>query len=220
VDQEKLDSDEYAMVLPICTSCRADGKKVKTTDPANSGSKKCSAASGTKRTAQEAQLLDEQRQAQKKTVPERNAGEDVVEAVVGKMKRGGKKFIHWSKQDGGDYPKDTCTWESMQEDCDSTLLLNHTARFKMGQSVFQGRIVSHESGSKYWVEFQSRRHKDRVVDLELPRSVASGEYSWWRLDGYDTLSEREEEDDGLDDVDESEGECELEDEDEQESDGN
>ena len=24
------------------------------------------------------------------------------------------------------------------------------------------------------------------MDLELPKTVASGEFSWWRLDGYET----------------------------------
>jgi hypothetical protein len=82
--------------------------------------------------------------------------------------------------------------ESMQEDCDSELLVGHVARFKMGKTVFQGVITRHESGSKYWVEFESRRHKSRLVDLELLETVGNGEYSWWRLDGYDTLDEREE----------------------------
>ena len=46
VDQEMVASDEHAMVLPICIVCSGKGKKVKTTNPAKSGTKQCSAPSG------------------------------------------------------------------------------------------------------------------------------------------------------------------------------
>jgi hypothetical protein len=41
------------------------------------------------------------------------------------------------------------------------------------------------------VVFDSGRHTDKYVDLELPKAVGAGEYSWWRLDGYDTNEEGE-----------------------------
>jgi hypothetical protein len=61
------------------------------------------------------------------------------------------------------------------------------------QSVFTGTITrQHADGSsKYWVVFDSGRHTDKYVDLELPKAVGAGEYSWWRLDGYDTNEEGE-----------------------------
>ena len=31
------------------------------------------------------------------------------------------------------------------------------------------------------------------MDLQLPKLVSAGEYSWWRLDGYDTNEEDESE---------------------------
>lgn len=61
-------------------------------------------------------MLRSSRQASKQPVPKRNAGEGVVEAVVGKRKQGNKKFIYWSKQGGGQYAKNTCTWESVASD--------------------------------------------------------------------------------------------------------
>ena len=203
VDQELLDSDQYALVLPICPRCIAAKKKVKTTVPEKSGGEKCSAPSGQKRNRDEAELLAAQRKKGKQAVPVRGAGEDVVEAVVGKMNQGGKKFIFWSKVGGGGYGKDTCTWEPIEEPLDSELLVGHRATFKMRQSEFPGVIRRHESGSTHWVEFGSRRHQDRLVDLELPKTVSAGEYSWWRLDGYETLSE--EGGDGDDSSEESEG---------------
>lgn len=189
VDQGMVASDKYAMVLPLCPACKAKGKKTKTTNPAKTGGKKCSAPSGKKRTAEEAELIHAERQARKKPTPERNAGEDVVEAVVGKMKQGNKKFIYWSKQGGGAYGKNTCTWERIVEEVNPALLVGHAVRFRLGQTELHGKIAKHESGSKYFVEFESRRHSDRVVDLELPKLVSAGEYSWWRLDGYDTCED-------------------------------
>ena len=139
-------------------------------------------------------------------------GEDVVEAVVGKAKQGNKKFVYWSKPDGSSYAKDTCTWEtkSINEEFDPELLVGHAAQFKKGQSLFHCIIERCESRSKYWVKFKSNRQTDRVVDLELPKTVASGEFSWWRLDGYETDDPRRknesesEEDESDEEVDDEE----------------
>lgn len=68
------------------------------------------------------------------------------------------------------------------------------AQFKLRQTVFAGVIKhrSEDADNKYWVEFESRRHSSKYVDLELPGAVADGEYSWWRLDGYDTNGDESE----------------------------
>ena len=39
------------------------------------------------------------------------------------------------------------------------------------------------------MESDYRRHNNRDVDLGLNGSVSSGEYSWWRLRGYDTFND-------------------------------
>ena len=47
------------------------------------------------------------------------------------------------------------------------------------------------------MKFDSSRHTDRYIDLELPKAVGAGEYSWWRLDGsWDGYDNNEEEDSG------------------------
>ena len=108
---------------------------------------------------------------------------------MGKKKQGNKKFIYWSKLDGGAYGQDTCTWQPMDEELNADFLVGKRAKFKLGQTLFYGTITKVEGVSKYFVEFDSRRHKDRVVDLELKGPVSSGEYSWWRLEGYDTFND-------------------------------
>lgn len=133
-------------------------------------------------------------------VPERNAGEDEIGAVVGKQKQGNKKFVFWRQQDGTEYGKDTCTWEPSDiAELDADDLIGKQASFRLGRSTFEGTIKRHDGGTNYWVEFQSSRHKNRSVDLELPRPVVQGEYSWWRLAGYDTNNEStDSESDGTD----------------------
>jgi hypothetical protein len=208
VDQGLLDSDKYAMVLPICPSCREQGKKVKTTDPSKAGSKKCSAPSGSKRNADEAKLTQAQWAADKRPVPERDAGEDVVIAVVGKQNQGNKKFVRWGKKDGTLYGADMCTWQSIDAPVHKDDVEGKRARFKFKQTIFTGTIQPQAKsdgearGSRYWVKFHSARHKDRYVDLELPKTVREGEYSWWRLDGYGTNDEGESDEEGEDSSDE------------------
>lgn len=146
-------------------------------------------------------------------VPERDAGEDVVDAIVGKMKQGNRKFVYWRKRDGTQYGKNTCTWEVIDAKLDKDDLEGESgtykltlvayihlvcagkqARFKLRQTIFNG-IIKHKSDSEdnvYWVEFNSRRHANKFVDLELPKAVGDGEYSWWRLDGYDTNEDEDE----------------------------
>ena len=112
MDQDMVNSDLYAMVLPMCSECKSAGKKVKTTNPSKAGDKKCSAPSGRKRRAEEAEVAQAQWAANKRPVPERDAGEDVIIAVVWKQKQGNKKIVRWGKKDGSLYDKDTCTWQS------------------------------------------------------------------------------------------------------------
>lgn len=115
--------------------------------------------------------------------------------MVGKQKQGGKKFIFWKQQNGAAYPKNTCTWEpSSISEFDPDDLLGQPVVFKAGRSEFKGKIKKHEGGSNYWVEFESRRHTSRSVDLELSLPVSNGGYSWWRLTGYETNEESEGED--------------------------
>jgi hypothetical protein len=194
VDLDKVDSDQFSLVLPMCKCCRDKGKKVKTTTPAKTADKQCAAPSGKKRGAKAAQILEADRAAKKKAVPERDQGMDVIEGVVGKMVQGGKKFLFWGKKDGGgEYPKDQCTWQATDEAVSPDVVLGQRASLKLGQSVFKGVILrAHESQvSTYFVRFDNGRHSDRYVDLELPIKVAAGGYSWWRLDGYDTCDEEE-----------------------------
>ena len=188
VDQEMTDSDMYAMVLPICSPCRETGKRVKTTDPSKAGNKKCSAPSGKKRDAEAAELRQAGWAANKRPVPERDGGEDIIIAVVGKQKQGNKKFVRWGKKDGALYDADTCTWQSIDAAIDKD-----DVQGKARQSAFTGTIERQADGggSKYWVKFDSSRHTDRYIDLELPEAVGAGGYSWWRLDGYDTNEEEE-----------------------------
>ena len=70
----------------------------------------------------------------------------------------------------------------------STFIVNKPATFKLGQSVHKGRITKqHETElSTFFVEFESHRQENRWVDLELSGLVKDGEFSFWRLDGYDT----------------------------------
>jgi hypothetical protein len=126
-------------------------------------------------------------------VPERDGGEDIIIAVVGKQKQGNKKFVRWGKKDGALYDADTCTWQSIDAAIDKDDVQGKAARFKLRQSVFTGTIERQADGggSKYWVKFDSSRHTDRYIDLELPEAVGAGGYSWWRLDGYDTNEEEE-----------------------------
>jgi hypothetical protein len=121
-------------------------------------------------------------------VPERDAGEDVVVGVVGKQKQGNKKFVRWGRKDGTLYDADTCTWQRIDAAVDKDDVQGKKARFKLKQTVFTGTIEHQEDGggSRYWVKFDSARHTDRYVDLELPKTVGAGEYSWWRVDGYET----------------------------------
>ena len=71
--------------------------------------------------------------------------------------------------------------------------------FKLGQTVFPTTILKHHESknSTYQVKFDSNRHKRGKmpwVDLELPGKVSAGEYSYWKLDGYDTNVEESESD--------------------------
>lgn len=126
--------------------------------------------------------------ANKQPVPERDAGEDIIEAVVGKMKQGNRKFVHWREKGGELYEKNTCTWQVVDAALDEDDLVGKRVQFKLRQTVFVGTIKhkSNDHATEYWVEFDSRRHSNRFVDLELHKAVGDGEYSWWRLDGYET----------------------------------
>ena len=118
VDQDLVQSDMYASVMPICPQCKEQGKVIKTTNPAKAGDKQCSAPSCKKRNAQEAELRQAEWQVNKRPVPERDAGEDVIAAIVGKMKQGNKKFVYWSKKYGTLYEKNTCTWQAIVAELD------------------------------------------------------------------------------------------------------
>jgi hypothetical protein len=121
-------------------------------------------------------------------VPERDQGMDVIKGVVGKMIQEGKKFLYWSKKDGGGvYLENQCTWQATDEAVSPDVMLGQRASFKLGQSVFNG-IIQRLHGSKsstYFVQFDNGRNSDRYIDLELPIRVSAGGYSWWKLDGYD-----------------------------------
>jgi hypothetical protein len=43
------------------------------------------------------------------------------------------------------------------------------------------------------VVFKSSRRPDEHVDLEVSKQVSAGGYSWWKLDGYETWDEDDEE---------------------------
>ena len=92
------------------------------------------------------------------------------------------------------------------DEFDPDVLSGKRANFKLGPTVFKATIVEQHATkvSTYKVQFDSKRHpKGQTcwVDLELPRRVANGEYSFWKLDGYETNidsdsteSDREEDD--------------------------
>ena len=66
------------------------------------------------------------------------------------------------------------------------VLLRKAISLRRGATIYTGTIVKqHESEARsFWIEFDSRRHQDLWVDLELPGLVKDGEFSYWRLDGY------------------------------------
>ena len=59
---------------------------------------------------------------------------------------------------------------------------------KLGQAEHKGSITKQHEGKSttHWIEFDSRRHTNKWVDLELPRLVKDGRYSYWKLDGLET----------------------------------
>ena len=135
--------------------------------------------------------MQQQRVSNAPTAPRRNAGEDTVAGIVGKKKQGNNNFVLWESDDGM-LLNDQCTWQQAGYGLVSTVLTGKAAAFKLGQTIHLGTIIKqHETEkSKYFVESKSRR-QDRWVDLELPELVSNGEYSYWRLDGYETWDERE-----------------------------
>jgi hypothetical protein len=46
---------------------------------------------------------------------------------------------------------------------------------------------------EHLVVFKSSMRPDEHVDLELTKQVSAGGYSWWKLDGYETWDEDDEE---------------------------
>ena len=149
--------------------------------------KQCAAASGRKRNATEAELIQQDRAAQAAPVPERNAGEHTVAAVISKRKQGNSKCILWEST-AGELLNNECTWEQAAFDIVASALLGKSISLKLGQAEHKGSITKqHEGkGTSHWIEFDSRRHTHKWVDLELPRLVKDGEYSYWKLDGFKT----------------------------------
>ena len=72
--------------------------------------KQCAAASGRKRNATEAELIQQDRAAQAAPVPERNAGGHTVAAVISKREQGNSKCILWEST-AGELLNNECTWE-------------------------------------------------------------------------------------------------------------
>ena len=108
VDQLLVDQDEFAMVLPQCSACDAQGKQVKTTAP--SGKKQCAAPSGRKRGMAAAEAVEAERVKQRKPAPDPDAGMDKYD-IIGKKVQGNYKLHYWEKIGGGHYRKDECTWQ-------------------------------------------------------------------------------------------------------------
>ena len=81
------------------------------------------------------------------------------------------------------------------------------ARFRRGQSTFDATIQEQQgTSSTFLVVFKSNRREDEYIDLQLTKAVNAGGYSWWRLDGYETWDEGDEEvslDGAVDDESES-----------------
>ena len=96
-------------------------------------------------------------------------------------------------------------------------LVEHTITLEESGAQYGAMIKRCEDteSSRYWVEYQKNkttrkqsRKKARWVDLELPPTEAT---SWWRLDGYGTSPEEDEEEEDEEEEDE-EDEMELDEE--------
>ena len=87
------------------------------------------------------------------------------------------------------------------------LVSGQPARFRRGQSTFDATIQEQQgTSSTFLVVFKSNRREDEYIDLQLTKAVNAGGYSWWRLDGYETWDEGDEEvslDGAVDDESES-----------------
>ena len=81
------------------------------------------------------------------------------------------------------------------------------ARFRRGQSTFDATIQEQQgTSSTFLVVFKSNRREDEYIDLQLTKAVNAGGYSWWRLDGYETWDEGDEDDEEMPLGNESESE--------------
>jgi hypothetical protein len=68
----------------------------------------------------------------------------------------------------------------------ASALLGKSISLKLGQAKHKGSITKQHEGKSttHWIEFDSHRHTNKWVDLELPRLVKDGEYNYWKLDGF------------------------------------
>jgi hypothetical protein len=101
------------------------------------------------------------------------------------------------------------------------LVSGQPARFRRGQSTFDATIQEQQgTSSTFLVVFKSNRREDEYIDLQLTKAVNAGGYSWWRLDGYETWDEGDEDDEevSLDGEVGDEGESDSGDESESEAD--
>ena len=114
--------------------------------------KQCAAASGRKRNATEAELIQQDRAAQAAPVPERNAGEHTVASVIGKRKQGNSKCILWEST-AGELLNNECTWEQAAFDIVASALLGKSISLKLGQAEHKGSITKQHEGKSttHWI---------------------------------------------------------------------
>jgi len=80
----------------------------------------------------------------------------------------------------------------------SELVSGQPARFRRGQTTFDATIQEQQgTSSTFLVVFKSSRREDEHIDLQLTKAVSAGGYSWWRLDGYETWDEEDEDDEEM-----------------------
>ena len=143
--------------------------------------------------------MEAERAKKKKPVPNPDAGMDRYD-IIGKKVQGNCKFHLWEKANGEMYGRDQCTWQACRDQFDGAVLCGQAAQFKIAQTVYKAKIENkHDTHdgedclgcgmnqeSTFAVTFSSKRHPHGQrcwVDLELPRKVGDGEYSYWKFRG-------------------------------------
>jgi hypothetical protein len=162
-------------MYPQCGGCRVKGVKVKHSRL----EKQCAAASGRTRHRVEEELLQQRRMQERPVAPAHSAGEDTIAGVVGEKKQGNLKFILRESEASSELC-DQCTWQPGEFDFAPSVLLGEAATFRLRQTSHSGVIKKRHRSEPtvYYTEFNSRRHTNRWVNLDLPRLVGNGEYSY------------------------------------------